>query len=71
MFEKAAEYAGPVIVFHGSDDPLVSIRYSEMLCEKCGNARLIRFPGQGHGFAEPFITAMAGVCTAAMLGPAD
>ena len=67
VYEKAAEYSGPVIVFHGTEDGLVGIRYSERLCRAYRNARLIRFPGQGHGFTEPFISAMAGVCTAAML----
>ena len=66
VYEKAAEYMGPVIVFHGTDDSLVSINYSEKLCGKYQNARLIRFPGQEHGFTEPFTTAMAGVCTDAM-----
>lgn len=66
VYEKAAEYMGPVIVFHGTDDSLVSINYSEKLCEKYQNARLFRFPGQEHGFTEPFITAMAGVCADAM-----
>ena len=60
------EYTGPVTVFHGTDDPLVSIDYSERLCRAYKNARLIRFPGQKHGFTEPFITAMAGICAAAM-----
>lgn len=67
VFGKAAEYAGPVVVFHGTEDGLVPISYSEKLCEKYKNATLIRFPGQKHGFKEPFISAMAGVCTAAML----
>ena len=66
VFEKAAQYAGPVIIFHGTGDSLVSINYSEKLSRQYKNARLIRFPGQGHGFAEHFVTAMAGVCTAAM-----
>lgn len=66
VFEKAAEYTGPVIVFHGTDDPLVPIGYSERLCKKYKNARLIRFPGQEHGFTELFISAMAGICAAAI-----
>lgn len=71
VFEKAAEYTGPVIVFHGTEDALVSVHYSERLCEKYKNARFIRFPGQKHGFTEPFISAMAGVCADAMLREAD
>lgn len=66
VFARAAEYTGPVIVFHGTADSLVSIDYSEKLCRQYKNAKLIRFPGQEHGFTEPFITEMAGVCTAAM-----
>ena len=69
VFEKAAEYTGPVIIFHGTADSLVSINYSEKLCNRYKNAALIRFPGQEHGFTEPFINAMAGVCTAAMDRP--
>ena len=67
VYEKAAEYTGPVVVFHGTEDALVSISYSEKLCEKYKHVRFFRFPGQKHGFTEPFISAMAGVCTAAML----
>ncbi len=67
VYEKAAEYTGPVIIFHGTADKLVSIDYSRKLCEKYKNARLICFPGQGHGFTEPFITAMAGVCTGSIM----
>ena len=66
VFERAAQYTGPVIIFHGTDDTLVTIDYSEKLCGKYKNARLLRFPGQGHGFSEPFITAMAGIAAAAM-----
>ena len=51
---------------HGTADSLVSVDYSERLCRQYKNAKLIRFPGQEHGFTEPFITEMAGVCTAAM-----
>ncbi len=61
VFERAAGYTGPVILFHGTDDSLVDISYSERLCKAYKNARLFKFPGQEHGFTEPFISVMAGV----------
>ena len=67
VFERAAMYRGPVIIFHGTADTLVSIEYSKRLCKCYKNASLIPFEGEEHGFTEPFITKMAEICTSRML----
>ncbi len=63
VFEKAAGYQGPVTIFHGDADTLVNLSYSERLKEAYTQGQLIVFPGEGHGFGDSYLEAMAGVCT--------
>ena len=66
VFQKAGEYKGPVIIFHGTADSLVSPEYSRELCRSYGQAVLIEFYGQEHGFTAAFAEAMAEICTEVM-----
>lgn len=68
VYEKAAEYTGRVVIFHGTDDRLVPILYSRKLCEAYKNAELYEFPGQGHGFTKPFVNDMTDICRKNMTG---
>ena len=45
-------YKGPVLIFHGDEDKIVALSYSEQAAKKYQNARLEVFPGEGHGFSE-------------------
>ena len=54
-------------IVSGISQTKISINDSQKLCEKYKNASFVRFSGQKHGLAAPFIPAMAGVCAAAML----
>ena len=50
LYDLLPAYTGPVLILHGDQDPIVPLRYSEKAAETYSNARLIVFPGQGHGF---------------------
>jgi len=44
----------PLLVFHGSDDPVVPLAQSEQLVERAGeNVELVVYEGEGHGFRDP------------------
>ena len=60
-FILAKAYKGPVLIMHGTDDPVVAPEYSKKLRDTYGDDRcsLIMIPGEGHGFSEP---ARGNVC---------
>ncbi|MBR1741911.1 MAG: DUF3237 family protein [Lachnospiraceae bacterium] len=60
VFQYAAKYKGPVLIFHGDSDPVVGLRYSERLVAGYDHAELHVFPKQEHGFEAHFLTVMAG-----------
>jgi acetyl esterase/lipase len=47
----------PFLFFHGTEDSLVTIDHSEKLCKKLQDtgvpAKLVRMPGEGHGWGGP------------------
>lgn len=51
VMERIGGYRGPVLIMHGTEDPIVPLRYAEEAAEVYADARLIRFPGEGHGFS--------------------
>lgn len=51
LYDLLPAYTGPVLVLHGDKDPVVPLRYSEKAVETYADARLVVYPGQGHGFA--------------------
>ena len=51
LYDRIVAYTHPVLILHGAQDPIVPLSYSERAAKVFPNARLIVFPGQGHGFA--------------------
>ncbi len=51
-FERIAEYSGPVLIMHGTEDEIVPISYSVKAQSLYQNARLIPFEHEHHGFSE-------------------
>ena len=53
-------YRNPVLIIHGTDDPVVPLSYSERAAETYENAELKIIKGAGHGFywGEPFVLSM-------------
>jgi dipeptidyl aminopeptidase/acylaminoacyl peptidase len=53
----AAELRRPVLIFHGRDDPVVSIEQSRAFVARAraagAAARLVELEGEGHGFRRP------------------
>ena len=54
---RAERIAGPLLLFHGSDDPVVPIAQSDLLVEHIrqggGNVDYVVYNGEGHGFRDP------------------
>ncbi|MEE8720027.1 MAG: alpha/beta fold hydrolase [Coriobacteriales bacterium] len=53
-FAKAGAYEGPVCIFHGGDDPLVSDKDVERLFNAYSNADLHMLARTGHGLGERY-----------------
>ena len=45
------QYEGPVAIFHGDQDQVVALSYSEEALKAYKNASLTVLPGEGHGFS--------------------
>ena len=54
---RAGRIAGPLLLFHGSDDPVVPASQSELLAERIrvggGEVEYVVYEGEGHGFRDP------------------
>ncbi len=50
IYEVLAQYTGPTLLFHGTEDPLVPVEYSERAVEVLEDAELVIVEGAGHGF---------------------
>ncbi len=54
---RAERIAGPLLLFHGSDDPVVPIAQSDLLVEHIrrggGDVDYVVYDGEGHGFRDP------------------
>ena len=48
--ERTGGYEKPVLIMHGTEDPVVPIAYSESAAKRYPDAGLEIFPGEGHGF---------------------
>ena len=51
---RADRITKPLLVFHGTDDPVVPLAQSEQLAQRAGpNVDLVVYEGEGHGFRDP------------------
>lgn len=54
---RAEQISVPVLVLHGTDDPVVSLAQSEALRDRVlaagGDLELVVYEGEGHGFRQP------------------
>ena len=51
VYATISQYEGPVKIFHGDNDQVVNVSYSERAVEAYKNAHLTVYPGEGHGFS--------------------
>jgi dipeptidyl aminopeptidase/acylaminoacyl peptidase len=51
---RADQIAGPLLLFHGADDPVVPVAQTELLAERIrstgGDVECVIYEGEGHGF---------------------
>ncbi|WP_420451053.1 prolyl oligopeptidase family serine peptidase [Ilumatobacter sp.] len=54
---RAESISAPLLVFHGTDDPVVPVEQSRALVERItsagGEVELVEYEGEGHGFRQP------------------
>ena len=54
---RAASLAGPLLLFHGADDPVVPVEQSRRLAARIGagggDVDLVVYEGEGHGIRDP------------------
>jgi dipeptidyl aminopeptidase/acylaminoacyl peptidase len=54
---RAEQIVGPLLVFHGTDDPVVPFSQSErlvrLISDAGGDVELVAYDGEGHGFRDP------------------
>jgi dipeptidyl aminopeptidase/acylaminoacyl peptidase len=54
---RADRIVSPLLVFHGSDDPVVPVAHSVTLTDRIraagGDVELVVYEGEGHGFRDP------------------
>lgn len=49
-YKEIGTYRGPVLILHGTADPIVPLTYAERAADVYGNVTLEIFQGAGHGF---------------------
>lgn len=59
VYREMPAFRKKVVLMHGTEDDIVPIRYSERAAECYPFARLIPFPGEGHGFSPPAMERVA------------
>lgn len=50
IYEVMANYTGPVLILHGTNDSIAPIQYSRRAAEVMPNAQLVEIPEADHGF---------------------
>lgn len=50
IYQELAGYTKPVLIVHGDSDEIVPLAYSERAQATYQDAKLLVFPGAGHGF---------------------
>lgn len=54
IYETAANYNGPVLIVHGTNDQVVPYTYSERYHEKIAHSELHMVPGEDHRFTNTY-----------------
>lgn len=57
--ERLLRVRAPTLVLHGIDDPLIPVEGGRDTARTVAGARLIEYPGMGHGLPLPLIPSMA------------
>ena len=52
IYEVLGKYPGPVLLFHGTADPYVSLAYTQRAQQALADARTVIVEGAGHGFYD-------------------
>lgn len=50
-FEHIGRFRSPVLIFHGDQDPIVSMQVAQRAEQEYSQSKLIVLPGEGHGFS--------------------
>lgn len=53
MYANMPRVSLPVLLFHGTEDAVVPLSYSERAAKTYPNAELVIYAGEGHGFSPP------------------
>ncbi|MCR5455495.1 MAG: alpha/beta hydrolase, partial [Bacteroidales bacterium] len=61
VYKEAAKYKKPVLIVHGSDDPVVPLKYSQDAVKAFKDARLKVIEKAGHGFKPHEFVNSAGM----------
>ena len=70
VFTLLPRYQGPVLIMHGTDDPIVPLACSERAASLYRDADLHVFPGEGHGFSPDGAEQVRGLLTRFVLAHA-
>ena len=53
IYKNMPRITAPVLLFHGTEDAVVPLSYSERAAKTYPNAELVIYAGEGHGFSPP------------------
>ena len=67
IYAAMSRYAGPALLFHGTADPYVPLKYSRRAVEVLTEAELVTIGGAGHGFTGEDLERTARLAAAFVL----
>jgi len=67
IYAVLGRYSGPALLFHGTADPYVPLRYSRRAVEMLTEAELVTIEGAGHGFTGEELERTARLAAAFVL----
>ena len=53
IYKNMPRITAPVLLFHGTEDAVVPLSYSERAAKAYPHAELVTYKGEGHGFSPP------------------
>ena len=62
IYERMEDYRRPVLLLHGTADPIVPLSVSQRAAALLPEATLLTIPGAGHGFTPPEEVRAAALC---------